>query len=167
MLRRVDLVWTDVSEERIASIFRVEKSASEELAWVVSRCRNVFSFLGNTLILSLATRSSNVLSSSVAYALDFKIPAFRHCLPSVARQWSFTSRCLAMDVLSVTILLAVDMISKAIVSMRSVEHNISIYYFCHGIVWPVHFTIPGLITITTSAENDNLWCSPSIKSLVS
>jgi hypothetical protein len=29
----VDLVWSDVSEERIASIFRVEKSASEESAW--------------------------------------------------------------------------------------------------------------------------------------
>jgi hypothetical protein len=34
MWRRVDLVdWTDVSEERIASISRVEKSASEEPAW--------------------------------------------------------------------------------------------------------------------------------------
>jgi hypothetical protein len=33
MWRRVDLVWTDVSEERIASILRVEKSASEEPAW--------------------------------------------------------------------------------------------------------------------------------------
>jgi hypothetical protein len=31
--RRVGLVWTDVSEERIASIFRVEKSASKEPAW--------------------------------------------------------------------------------------------------------------------------------------
>jgi hypothetical protein len=30
---RVDLVWTDVSEERIASIFKVEKSASEEPEW--------------------------------------------------------------------------------------------------------------------------------------
>jgi hypothetical protein len=30
---RVDLVWTDVSEERIAFIFRVEKSTSEEPAW--------------------------------------------------------------------------------------------------------------------------------------
>jgi hypothetical protein len=29
----VDLVWPDVSEERIASIFRVEKSASEEPVW--------------------------------------------------------------------------------------------------------------------------------------
>jgi hypothetical protein len=28
MWRRVDLVWTDVSKERIASIFRVEKTAS-------------------------------------------------------------------------------------------------------------------------------------------
>jgi hypothetical protein len=33
MWRRVDLVWTDVSEERIASIFRVEESTSEEPAW--------------------------------------------------------------------------------------------------------------------------------------
>jgi hypothetical protein len=31
MWGRVDLVWPHVSEERIASIFRVEKSASEEL----------------------------------------------------------------------------------------------------------------------------------------
>jgi hypothetical protein len=29
----IDLVWTDISEERIASIFRVQKSASEESAW--------------------------------------------------------------------------------------------------------------------------------------
>jgi hypothetical protein len=37
MWRRVDPVkWTDVSEERIASIFRVEKSASEEPAWAGS-----------------------------------------------------------------------------------------------------------------------------------
>jgi hypothetical protein len=28
-----DLVWTDVSEVRVASMFRVEKSASEEPAW--------------------------------------------------------------------------------------------------------------------------------------
>jgi hypothetical protein len=34
MWRRVDLVnWIDVSEERVASIFRVEKSASEEPVW--------------------------------------------------------------------------------------------------------------------------------------
>jgi hypothetical protein len=33
MWRRVDLVSTDVSEERIASIFKVEKSASEAPAW--------------------------------------------------------------------------------------------------------------------------------------
>jgi hypothetical protein len=31
--RHVDLVWTDVSKERIASIFRVEKPVSEEPAW--------------------------------------------------------------------------------------------------------------------------------------
>jgi hypothetical protein len=33
MWSHVELVWTDVSEEGIASIFRVEKSASEEPAW--------------------------------------------------------------------------------------------------------------------------------------
>jgi hypothetical protein len=33
MLRCVDLALTDVSEERIVSIFRVEKSASGEPAW--------------------------------------------------------------------------------------------------------------------------------------
>jgi hypothetical protein len=36
MWRRVDLVnLTDVLEERIASIFRVEKFASEEPAWEI------------------------------------------------------------------------------------------------------------------------------------
>jgi hypothetical protein len=29
----VDFVWTDVSEESITTIFRVEKSSSEEPAW--------------------------------------------------------------------------------------------------------------------------------------
>jgi hypothetical protein len=44
MWRRVDPVkLTDVSEERIASIFRVEKSAREETAWTGSS-RNIDSF---------------------------------------------------------------------------------------------------------------------------
>jgi hypothetical protein len=35
--RRADVVdWTDVSEDRIVSIFRVQKSASEEPAWAGS-----------------------------------------------------------------------------------------------------------------------------------
>jgi hypothetical protein len=38
MLCRVGLVWTDVSEERVASIFRVEKPASEEPA-LAGGCR--------------------------------------------------------------------------------------------------------------------------------
>jgi hypothetical protein len=42
MWRRVGLVWTDVSEERIISIFRVEKSASEESADMF--LRNVSSY---------------------------------------------------------------------------------------------------------------------------
>jgi hypothetical protein len=36
MWRCVDLMWTDVSEERIAAIFRVEKSTSEEPTWAGS-----------------------------------------------------------------------------------------------------------------------------------
>jgi hypothetical protein len=36
MWRRVVLLWTDVSEERIASIFRIEKSASDEPAWAAT-----------------------------------------------------------------------------------------------------------------------------------
>jgi hypothetical protein len=36
MWRRVVLVWTDISEECIASIFKVEKFAREEPAWVGS-----------------------------------------------------------------------------------------------------------------------------------
>jgi hypothetical protein len=47
MWRRVDLVWTDVSEERIASIFRVEKSDSDEPAWAG----------GRRLLLTLVPRS--------------------------------------------------------------------------------------------------------------
>jgi hypothetical protein len=38
MWRSVDVVWTDVSEERIASIFRVEKFASEEPACAGGCC---------------------------------------------------------------------------------------------------------------------------------
>jgi hypothetical protein len=39
MWRRVDIVWTDVSDEFIASIFRVENSASEGTSvssWLLS-----------------------------------------------------------------------------------------------------------------------------------
>jgi hypothetical protein len=36
MWHRVVFVWTYISEDRIASIFRVEKSASKEPAWAVS-----------------------------------------------------------------------------------------------------------------------------------
>jgi hypothetical protein len=43
MWRRIDLVWTDVSEERIAyNIFRVEKSANEEPAQFAATCSRWF-----------------------------------------------------------------------------------------------------------------------------
>jgi hypothetical protein len=45
----LDLVWTDVSEERMASIFRVEKSASEEPAWA-GGCHLLFTYKAVTVI---------------------------------------------------------------------------------------------------------------------
>jgi hypothetical protein len=48
MWRRVDLVWSDVSEERIASIFRVEKSASEEPA---ADCSHLFTLVSRSRII--------------------------------------------------------------------------------------------------------------------
>jgi hypothetical protein len=47
MLRRVDIVWTDVSEEYIFSIFWVEKSPSEESAWA-GGCRLNTSWMFST-----------------------------------------------------------------------------------------------------------------------
>jgi hypothetical protein len=48
MWRCVVRVWTDVSEKCIASIFRVEKSVSEEQAWAggcsLHRCENLNSY---------------------------------------------------------------------------------------------------------------------------
>jgi hypothetical protein len=38
MWRRIYVVWTDFSEEHIASIFMVEKATSEEPAWEVASC---------------------------------------------------------------------------------------------------------------------------------
>jgi hypothetical protein len=54
MWRRVDLVLTDVSEERITSIFRVENPASEEPAWFPSTITlNIFRVLLRLLVYSL------------------------------------------------------------------------------------------------------------------
>jgi hypothetical protein len=54
MWRRVDLVWTDVLEERIASIFRVQKFASEEPAWAGGSVRNRRENLKSYLILKFS-----------------------------------------------------------------------------------------------------------------
>jgi hypothetical protein len=54
MWRYVDLVWTDVSEERIVSIFMVEKSANEEPEWASGSFAD-FSTLKMEAILSSET----------------------------------------------------------------------------------------------------------------
>jgi hypothetical protein len=50
MWRRVDLMWTDVSEEHIAPIFRVEKSASVEPAWAGGCSDTFFRNVGSHMI---------------------------------------------------------------------------------------------------------------------
>jgi hypothetical protein len=47
MWRHVDLMWANVSNERIASIFRVEKSAREKPAWA-GDCVRVVKDIKNT-----------------------------------------------------------------------------------------------------------------------
>jgi hypothetical protein len=58
MWRHVDLVWTDVSEERISFIYRVEKSASEEAAWVQPPAHADFSLADFSTVNMEAIRSS-------------------------------------------------------------------------------------------------------------
>jgi hypothetical protein len=60
MWRRVDLVWTDISEERSASILWVEKSVSEEPAWAH----------GYQIDILLATCSRWFLASGFFYPED-------------------------------------------------------------------------------------------------
>jgi hypothetical protein len=70
----IDLVWAHVSEERIASIFRVEKSASEETAWACG-CR-----LGYFYLLQKAFRRIIYLTLLVKYKLKFNSVNFNHVL---------------------------------------------------------------------------------------
>jgi hypothetical protein len=80
MWHRVDLMWTDVSEEHIASILRVEKSASEEPAWA-GGC-----ILSQRRYVPLRTRSTlrhipedNILHSHLHENLkSYRITAYLH-----------------------------------------------------------------------------------------
>jgi hypothetical protein len=83
MWRRVDLVWTDVSEERIASIFCVEKSAREEPVWV-GGCR--LSHQSSILAVFdwwLSLQSAAHTGSSLADFSDLKMEAIRSSETSV------------------------------------------------------------------------------------
>jgi hypothetical protein len=63
----VDLVWTDVSEERIASIFRVETSASEEPAWAggcrLSHLKSYKNISDKNICFTFVTSTQNIFSS--------------------------------------------------------------------------------------------------------
>jgi hypothetical protein len=74
MWRRVDLVWTDVSEERIASIFRVEKSASEEQE-LADGCR--LRRRGSHILKTIGSQMAVILSALRAggHLSPSKIPA--------------------------------------------------------------------------------------------
>jgi hypothetical protein len=76
---RVDLTWTDVSEERVASIFRVENSASDEseraggCSHVSSKLRFTQDLHGatsqkTTFFIVTAVKTSNLTSLSSSFA---------------------------------------------------------------------------------------------------
>jgi hypothetical protein len=68
MWRSVDLVWTDVSEEPIASIFTVEKSAREEPVWAGGSSR-AFPQPGNSPALA-----RSLLPARLAFLSDLYRP---------------------------------------------------------------------------------------------
>jgi hypothetical protein len=74
MWRRVDIVWTNVSEERIVSIFRVEKSASEVPTWA-GGCR-----LSHEGIWGRTYSHILNLSTSCSWVVGFTLrPCYPHC----------------------------------------------------------------------------------------
>jgi hypothetical protein len=77
MWRRVDLLWTDVSEECIASIFRVEKSASKEPAWACG-CRQ--SAVASNSVLLLSLRDKNSVLNYVAYTRLLNCAEIYECI---------------------------------------------------------------------------------------
>jgi hypothetical protein len=62
MWRRVDLVWTDVSEERIASIFRGGKSVSEEPVWTSVHTKSTRSHIPEGVILHPNTSPKQLIN---------------------------------------------------------------------------------------------------------
>jgi hypothetical protein len=69
MWHSVDLVWTNVLEERVASIFRVEKSVSEEPTWA-GGCSHTQDICGATsqktaFFIVTAVKTSNLTHTHV------------------------------------------------------------------------------------------------------
>jgi hypothetical protein len=109
---RVDLAWTDVSEERIASIFKVEKFGDGEPAWA-GGCRLQLPQILDILPRGGPNRKHRFLEMSLFYIGVFTSPLHWNdnsyivegtfisagtCLPS---------RCLTMDVYSASTISAV------------------------------------------------------------
>jgi hypothetical protein len=102
MWRRVDLVRPDVSEESIASIFRVEKSASEEPAWA-GGCRlqwapsNLFAFYAVRVVSKESTQfvlptisSSLICVLLVDFFLFIILPSCFSLFNSVFWRWNLS-----------------------------------------------------------------------------
>jgi hypothetical protein len=65
MWRHIDLVWTDVSEERIAFIFRVDKSICEEPTWAGgSDCSHLLTLFPRSRIFLLSRWKRSVYTRS-------------------------------------------------------------------------------------------------------
>jgi hypothetical protein len=98
MWRRVDLVWTDDSEERIASIFRVERFASEGAARAVAcslqvtfrRIGNCFSLIVRTILKTeYALRETLMKTGPVRDAQQTKQCAYSiPCDRQMLHQWN-------------------------------------------------------------------------------
>jgi hypothetical protein len=84
---RVDLMWTDISEERIASIFRVEKFAREETAWA-GGC-NLYLLEDITLLYRARTTSGESIPG--VHMPGDEIDNWHSSVTEVKSEWSYTS----------------------------------------------------------------------------
>jgi hypothetical protein len=67
-----DLVWTDVSEEHTASIFRVEKSTSEELVWADGWSLQMEAIRSSEVLVHTRSTQGNIPEDSILYRHHFE-----------------------------------------------------------------------------------------------
>jgi hypothetical protein len=154
MWRRVDLVWTDVSEERIAPTFRVEQSASEEP--VCCNLLTQYSYLHGatsqkTIFFNIKVITSTIWQASVlVLAMEGTYEALRwgdlgwHDIHTKFHDERFR--------LWSNIKLTDSMISEAgkLVLLMGGIYEVSRWY---GFRWPARLCIPNFINIGTGGQS--------------